>query len=135
MRIERNERGAAAVELALILPFLLLLICGTIDFGRAYNAKVTLTHAAREGVRTWALTKDATATTERTKEAAVGLDPVGVTTTACDYGKPTTVTATYSFSYITPLAGLLNLIPDGGDGENFKNAIALRSEGVMRCGG
>ena len=45
------DRGAAAVEFALLLPLLLLLVFGIIDFGRALNAQVTLTQAAREGAR------------------------------------------------------------------------------------
>ncbi|MBT8216030.1 MAG: pilus assembly protein, partial [Acidimicrobiia bacterium] len=42
---EKRESGAAMVEFALILPLLLLLVFGTIEFGRAYNAQNTLTHA------------------------------------------------------------------------------------------
>ena len=53
-RTARNtprDRGAAAVEFALLLPVLLLLVFGIIDFGRALNASITLTQAAREGAR------------------------------------------------------------------------------------
>jgi len=45
------ERGAAAVEMALVLPVMLFLLMGMIDFGRAYNAQIQLSAAAREGVR------------------------------------------------------------------------------------
>ena len=55
----RQDRGASMVEFALILPLLVLLIFGLVEFGRGYNAQITLTHAAREGVRTLAVTKDA----------------------------------------------------------------------------
>jgi Flp pilus assembly protein TadG len=44
-------RGQALVELALILPIMLLLLLGMIDFGRAYLAGVALQGAAREGAR------------------------------------------------------------------------------------
>ena len=47
--------GAAAVEMALVLPLLLLLVFGIVDFGRALNLQITLTQAAREGVRPAAL--------------------------------------------------------------------------------
>jgi Flp pilus assembly protein TadG len=50
-----NEHGAAAVEIALVLPILILLIGGIIDFGFAFNTMVSLTHAAREGVRVEAI--------------------------------------------------------------------------------
>ncbi len=32
-----GERGAAMVEMAIVLPVLLLLVFGIIDFGRLYN--------------------------------------------------------------------------------------------------
>jgi Flp pilus assembly protein TadG len=53
-----SERGAAAVEFAILLPLLLMLVLGTIEFGRAYNAQITLTNAARDGVRVMAIAND-----------------------------------------------------------------------------
>jgi Flp pilus assembly protein TadG len=47
----RDDRGAAAVEFALVLPLLLLILFGIIEFGRAWSVKQTLTDAAREGAR------------------------------------------------------------------------------------
>src|SRR5262245_38889036 len=47
----RRDHGAAAVEMALLLPLLLLLVFGIIDFGRMLNAQITVTEAAREGAR------------------------------------------------------------------------------------
>jgi Flp pilus assembly pilin Flp len=47
----RDDRGAAAVEFGLLLPVLTLLVFGTIEFGRAWNVRQTLTDAAREGAR------------------------------------------------------------------------------------
>ena len=50
-----RERGAAAVEFALILPILLILVGGVIDFGRLYYTQIQLANAARDGVRLAAL--------------------------------------------------------------------------------
>jgi predicted outer membrane lipoprotein len=46
-----KERGAALVEFALILPLVLMLAFGVITAAIAYNHKIDLTHAAREGAR------------------------------------------------------------------------------------
>ena len=59
LRRSTSERGAAAVEFALVLPVLMLLVFGIIEFGFIFNRWVTVTHAAREGVRVYALTGDA----------------------------------------------------------------------------
>ena len=46
-----REHGQSAVELALTLPMLLLIVLGTLDLGRALFAYVAVTNAAREGAR------------------------------------------------------------------------------------
>jgi hypothetical protein len=46
-----GEKGASAVEFAIILPVLIMLVFGIIQFGVAYNKYISLTHAAREGAR------------------------------------------------------------------------------------
>ena len=47
----RTERGASAVEFALTVPFLLLLVAGVINFGFAFAEQLALDNAAREGAR------------------------------------------------------------------------------------
>ena len=47
----REEKGASAVEFALILPVLTLLLLSIFQFGLAYNNYLAITHAAREGAR------------------------------------------------------------------------------------
>ena len=51
-RIKKNERGAAIIEFALVLPLLLVLVIGLIEFGWIFNGWIILTGAAREGART-----------------------------------------------------------------------------------
>jgi Flp pilus assembly pilin Flp len=48
---QRDQDGAAAVEFALLLPLLVLLLFGLIQFGLAFNTKIQATNAAREGAR------------------------------------------------------------------------------------
>ena len=47
----RRQRGAAAVEFALIAPILFVLVFGIIDFGLYINANAVVTNATREGAR------------------------------------------------------------------------------------
>jgi Flp pilus assembly protein TadG len=44
-------RGQSVAEVAISLPFLVLLFCGLLDLGRAYYAEITVTDAARDGAR------------------------------------------------------------------------------------
>lgn len=122
-RTRGEERGAALVEAAIAFPLLIMLLFGIVSFGRAYNAKVTLTHAAREGARELALTQDATAAENTARATATGLDLASLTftSTACTPGAPTTVTLSYPFTYEIPVFGT--------------NTITMTSDGVMRCGG
>lgn len=46
-----NQRGAAAVEFALLLTILVVLVLGMFDFGRVFDAWLVATNAAREGAR------------------------------------------------------------------------------------
>ena len=71
-----RDRGAAALEMALVLPVLLLVIGGIIDFGRMYMGEILVTNAARDGAR-MAATKaytPADVTLQATK-AATGITP------------------------------------------------------------
>ncbi len=51
LRLGRRQDGAAAMEFALILLPLLLLIGGVMDFGHMYYMKHIITNASREGAR------------------------------------------------------------------------------------
>ena len=46
-----ETRGAALVELALVLPLLLMVLLGMLDFGKAFNEWISQTHLASEGAR------------------------------------------------------------------------------------
>ncbi len=50
----RGERGTALVEFALVIPVLLLVLFGTLEFAKAFNYWIDETHLAAEGAR-WAV--------------------------------------------------------------------------------
>jgi Flp pilus assembly protein TadG len=81
-RRRRSERGAAAVEFAIVMPLVLLLVCGIVDFGRMLNVQITLSAAAREGARWEALrlpTTTGVSTASRVVTAAPGVAPAPTT--------------------------------------------------------
>jgi hypothetical protein len=51
MKIQKKDRGATILEMALVLPILFAVLFGILEFGRAYNIFQTVTNAAREGAR------------------------------------------------------------------------------------
>ena len=71
-----NERGAALVEFALILPLVMSLVLGLVSGGAAYNRKISMSGAVREGSR-FGATLDgsgswATSVQSRTVELSTG---------------------------------------------------------------
>lgn len=102
-----SERGQAVVELALVLPALLLVVLGIIQFGVAYNHDETITNATRAGARVAAVSRTASdpvgATIQAVKNAAPNLTQtqINVTVTPAPPWQPgisVTVTATYPYS-------------------------------------
>ena len=55
-RDARRRRGVAAVELALILPVLITIVLGCVDFGRFAHTHIAVTNAARVGAAYGAVT-------------------------------------------------------------------------------
>ena len=113
----KNEKGAAAVEFALLLPLLVLILMGILVFGLVLHNYLEITHAAREGVR-WASLRSSFAEVEaKVQAAAPGIDwndgLAEVTwsrdsvdaATEDDQGDPVTVTVTYDIGAITALYG------------------------------
>lgn len=104
-RLFGDASGAAAVEFALVLPVLLLALAGIIQCGIALNNYLEVTDAAREGARTFAISRTVstpyTTTTSAVKASAANLTSGSITTTllvngtACtsDTGCTTALTA------------------------------------------
>jgi Flp pilus assembly pilin Flp len=50
-RLRRSERGAELIEFALVLPIMLLVFAGIVDFALMFQRFLTISNAAREGAR------------------------------------------------------------------------------------
>jgi Flp pilus assembly protein TadG len=86
------------VEFALVIPVLLLLVMGIIQFGMIFNNYLTLTDAVRVGARQAAVSRElpdpVAVTKTRVERAAVNLDKTKLTVTVDPYD-PETDTATW----------------------------------------
>src|SRR3954447_22029101 len=102
-----DERGQAAVEFALILPILMALLLGIIQFGIVFNNYVTITDAARAGARKAAVSRflsdNGAAAKVAAKNSAQGLNQskLNVTVSSTNWNLPgsdVVVTTTYPYS-------------------------------------
>lgn len=71
-KFKNNENGQTLVEFALILPILLLLVMGIIQFGMILSGQIAVTNAAREGARVAAVGKDNDEVLARVKNSIAG---------------------------------------------------------------
>ena len=133
-RIIRSENGAAVVEFALILPLLLTLLFGSIEFGLLLFDKAILTNAAREGSRFGIVSASPRKTPQEiesvvTNYTAANLITFGspnvpqitVTYTGQNFGDPLSVTVTYQYSFLI----IDNLLP------SLLGSINLTAESSM----
>ena len=129
----RRDRGAAAVEMAIVMPLLLMLIFGIIEFGLLLTAQIGVTAAAREGAR--AATVDAAPSAARDrvrlldsdyqieagKSHGCGRNPAP--------GDDAVIVVTYEHRFLTPLGGLVGMMGGAGWGDS----IDVAATGVMPC--
>lgn len=117
----RTERGAAAVEFALVVPILIVLALGIAEFGRAFQTQATLAAAAREGARVFALGGTAAEVGAAVESASTSLDATLLAAVPDDSSGACEVTVTYPMPFL--ITGF------------FGTSIDLSATGVMRCNG
>jgi len=120
-RKRRTEAGTSTVEAVIVLPLMLVLMFGIIEFGISYTRWNSLTNAVREGAREGVVFRSpcdsgpVTTLIETTVSDfanSSGIDPSEITTTvtgACTgTGTQLTVAAAmpYNFVVLSALAGL-----------------------------
>jgi Flp pilus assembly protein TadG len=101
----RREEGAAAVEFALIVGLLAILVFGLLEYGLAFWQVQNLRAAAREGAREAAVGGDSTAIEQAMVDSSAGSltgsESIAITPAVCDEdtrGEPITVEITGGLS-------------------------------------
>lgn len=145
-RALRGGRGQSLVEFSMLLPVMLIIIFGVIDFGMGIRSYISLTNATREGARFAAVGNPAgsfpsqcngTTTTTvigRTCVAVEGLDRSDITSVTVTYpagqgpGNSVVVEAHYTYHYITPLGDFIHFFSGG----TLTETLSLSTKTDMR---
>ncbi len=128
MRMRIRRKGQSLVETALILPVLLLLLTGIIDFGLLFNSYLVVSNASREGARRATVGNTDEQILLATNNAAASLEPTRLeieilpNEAGRSSGDPVTVTVRYGYSMITPVIGAF-----------FPEAFDIETSTTMRC--
>ncbi|MCQ6271397.1 pilus assembly protein [Pseudarthrobacter sp. R1] len=135
MKPKQKERGAVAVEMALLLPLLLLILIGTMEFGRVFNVQNSLTQAAREGARHAAIHYDDSSLDVEgaALDAAPSLAGLGVA--VADNAAACAADANVQVTTTVILPSLSGFLDAGWFGSPGLFPMTLTGIGVMRCGG
>ena len=116
----RDDTGAQLVEFALVVPVLLLIVLGVINFGYLYGQKLSLNQAVREGARMAVVpgtdngaSVDSQGEIQTIVRNSTGglVDPTAVAVTlsagsgcgGLTVGDPLTVSASYTAQLLVPL--------------------------------
>ena len=136
----KNDKGAAAVEFAIVLPLLILILFGIIEFSAAFFDKAVITNASREGARAGILFRSGTrgagsedaiinATVDNyiaSNLISFGSSPATasttITRTGFSVGDTLTVTVSYPYSYLV-LPGFIT---------TMTNPVVLTAATTMR---
>ena len=142
-----DDEGAVALEFVLVVPILLLLVFGIINFGVLFGQQLALNSAVREGARAAVVVGTATTTTGLVQDkvrgavSAIAMDPSDVAVTT-QYDSNTSPTVTTMVTGVCPNKG-------GGEDLYVKakytatplimwpipglNSFNLQADAVFRC--
>jgi Flp pilus assembly protein TadG len=141
-RAVHDERGAAAVEFAIVASIFFLLVFGIIDFGFGFHTWNGTANAAREGARRAAVDPNVTSIVSRARSAVSYLDPTKLTVAVtCSRGSASftpcpasaswlegdlvRVTVDYNYGFITPVGTMVGM----GSGLTLHSVSESRFEG------
>ena len=107
-----NERGVVAAEFAILLPVLLLIVFGTMEFGMMMYGREVVTNATREGARYGIVAQAPPVTSgQMIAQATNYLTGTGVSAASVTFsspaccgatGTPVTLAATYRYPWFIP---------------------------------
>ncbi len=131
-------RGQSLVELALLIPVLMILVFGIVDFGLGIRTYISLTNATREGARFAAVGNppgsypsecDGNTTTTVVGRVCVvseGLNRSHISSITVEYphgegaGNSVVVSAAYTYHYVTPLGDIIHFFSGGAMTETLE---------------
>ena len=125
----KREKGQALVEFAMILPLLLLLLLGMVEFARVFNAGLVVTHCSREGARLAVTGGSDTLIINRAIASAPSLDSslleVTVTPIEADRarGQEVRVLVRYPVPMVAPVISIIT-----GETVTVQSATVMRME-------
>ena len=148
MKALRCRKGAAAVEFAFVLPMLLLLVFGIIEFGLLMYNQQVITNASREGARAGIVQQSprlALANIDPIVQnycashlitfAAGGATPVttlGATGTCTAFGDDLQLTVTYAYKFLV-VSNIISAFPAFLGSSSIPGTVTLTAKTVMRC--
>lgn len=121
-------KGQSLVEAAIVIPVILLLVFGIIDFGLLFNNYILITNASREGARLAALGSTDAEVVAAVRDMTATLDSSGLSVTVTPHyslrvrGSQVRIIVTYNARLVTPI---INRFFAGGKAK-------LQAESTMR---
>jgi Flp pilus assembly protein TadG len=107
----KDRRGQSLVETAVVLPILLLLFCGIVDFGWIMGNQIIAENASREGARLGSVIADQGDCRTRVEERVLDVVPEfahdGIEVDTQISGGDVKVTVTYTFNLLTPITQIV----------------------------
>ncbi len=106
--MQRKRRGTALVQTAFVLPVIVIMLLGIVEYGRYYFINTVLYNAAREGARFGAIQPtNTTGITAAARQFVAGLGGAAVnvavaTPQGTAHGDPITVSVSYTTGLLIP---------------------------------
>lgn len=125
----KNEKGQALVEFAIVLPVLLMLVMGIVQFGMMQNSYLAIENASREGARAGIVGSTDAEIESLIIASSPSLDPAYLTVYLTPSeanrrsGDTLTVTVTYNYKFTIPIiSSIFN------DGKMLTGQTSMRIE-------